>query len=135
MRHTVVVILAAVCMGTNTLALAQDAGAKPPKKNPVKATPESVKAGQQAFAVMCRACHGPIGRGDGTMATKNPPPADLTDAKWDYGSSDGEIFAVILNGVPKEKTVMKGLKGKLADTDIWNIVNYLRSLEARRASK
>ena len=55
--------------------------------------------------------------------------------RWDYGSSDGEIFAVILNGVPKEKTLMKGLKGKLEDTDIWNIVNYLRSLEARRAGK
>ena len=67
------------------------------------------------------------------MASKTQPPSDLTDGTWDHGATDGEIFAVIANGVPKEKTLMKGIKGKVADTDIWNIVNYIRSLEERRA--
>jgi hypothetical protein len=37
-----------------------------------------------------------------------------------------------MNGVPKEKSVMKGVKGKLADTDVWNIVNFLRDLGKKR---
>jgi mono/diheme cytochrome c family protein len=51
----------------------------------------------------------------------------LTDAKWDRGSSDGEIFTVIHDGAGP-KFDMKGYKGKLSDTDIWNVVNYLRSI-------
>lgn len=112
---------------------AQDNAKARALKNPVKPTPESIKAGQQAFNGLCRQCHGPIGRGDGTMASKSQPPADLTDGKWDYGSTDGEIFTIILDGVPKEKTLMRGLKGKVPETEIWNMVNYIRSLEARRA--
>ena len=38
-------------------------------------------------------------------------PADLTDEKWDRGSTDGEIFAVIMKGAGP-KFEMKGLEGK-----------------------
>jgi hypothetical protein len=54
-------------------------------------------------------------------------PADLTDAKWDRGGTDGEIFAVIMAGAGP-KFQMKGYKGKIPDQDVWHIVNYLRSL-------
>ena len=122
-----------VCVVAAGGGLAAQGGNARTLKNPVKSTPESIKAGQQAFNGMCRQCHGPLGRGDGMMASKTQPPSDLTDGTWDHGATDGEIFAVIANGVPKEKTLMKGIKGKVADTDIWNIVNYIRSLEERRA--
>ena len=55
-------------------------------------------------------------------------PADLTDAKWDHGSSDGEIFAVIWNGAPAPKSEMKPMKGTLTEKNVWEIVNYLRSI-------
>lgn len=96
-------------------------------KNPVKPTAESVEKGRAAFTKNCRHCHGVSGKGDGPLAPKNPPPADLTDAKWDHGSSDGEIYAIILNGVGG-KSEMKGYKSQLTPTEIWNIVNFFRSI-------
>jgi mono/diheme cytochrome c family protein len=59
---------------------------------------------------------------------KQPP--DLTDAQWDHGSGDAEIFRVIKRGVPT--TMMPGFDGALPDQQIWNIVNYLRSLRSDR---
>ena len=53
---------------------------------------------------------------------------DLTDDKWDHGSTDGEIYTVIKKGVPP--TMMAGWDGRISDTEIWSIVNYLRALAA-----
>ena len=55
---------------------------------------------------------------------KQPP--DLTDDQWDHGSTDGEIFAVIKKGVPP--TMMAGWDGRISDTEIRNIINYIRTL-------
>lgn len=96
-------------------------------KNPVKATPDSVTKGRQAYNKACRHCHGLRAKGDGPLAPKNPSPADLTDATWDYGSTDGEIFTLIADGVGG-KSEMKGMRSQLTATDMWNIVNFLRSI-------
>ena len=96
-------------------------------KNPVSPTPNSINRGRQAFMKACRHCHGPKGLGDGPLAPKNPSPADLTDAEWKYGSSDGEIFAIISNGVGGDSE-MKGVRSEMTATDMWNIVNFLRSI-------
>ena len=55
---------------------------------------------------------------------------DLTDDQWDHGSSDGEIYAVIKKGIPP--TMMASWDGRIPDTDIWNIVNYLRTLAPKK---
>ena len=55
---------------------------------------------------------------------------DLTDAQWDHGSSDGEIYAVIKRGVPA--TMMAGWDGRIQDEDIWSMVNYIRTLAAKK---
>ena len=102
-----------------------DAGKK--MKNPVAPTKESVEAGKALFQKNCRFCHGADAKGDGPMAPKDTHPSNLTDDKWDRGSTDGEIFLVIANGAGP-KFDMKGNKSKLSDTDMWNIVNYLRSI-------
>lgn len=96
-------------------------------KNPVKATPESIDKGRATFTKACRHCHGASAKGDGPLAPKNPPPSDLTDARWDHGASDGEIFTIITNGVGG-KSDMKGFKSLMTPTDAWNIVNFLRSI-------
>jgi mono/diheme cytochrome c family protein len=96
-------------------------------KNPVQPTPKSVAAGQQAYNRACRQCHGPMGHGDGPLAPKNPSPPNLTDAEWIYGSSDGEIYAIIANGVGGDSE-MKGHRSEMTANDMWNIVNYIRSI-------
>jgi len=98
------------------------------RKNPVAANAASLTAGRALYSKNCRHCHGLRGKGDGPLAPKDPKPADLTDAKWDHGSSDGEIFAVIWNGAPAPKSEMKPMKGTLTEKNVWEIINYLRSL-------
>src|SRR5262252_5928085 len=96
-------------------------------KNPVASSPESIKAGQGLFQKNCRFCHGADAKGNGPMAPEGTHPSNLTDDKWDRGSSDGEIFAVIRDGAGP-KFDMKGFKSKMTEQDMWNIVNFLRSI-------
>ena len=99
--------------------------------NPVAATPESVAAGAAAYAAHCAACHGATGRGDGALAAAaaayGPRPSNLADPTWRHGGGDGEIFAVIRDGIGPD-FAMDAFGDRLAETDIWNLVNFLRSL-------
>jgi len=103
------------------------------RKNPVPSNAASITAGRALYQKNCRHCHGLRGRGDGPLAPRDPKPADLTDAKWDHGSSDGEIFAVIWNGAPSargkaKEAGMVGMKGTLTEKEVWQIVNFIRSI-------
>ena len=99
-------------------------------KNPVESNAASIAAGKAAFQKNCRFCHGAEAKGNGPMAPEGTHPSDLTDAKWDRGGSDGEIFVVIRDGAGP-KFDMKGYKSKMTENDIWNVVNYIRSLQAK----
>jgi mono/diheme cytochrome c family protein len=117
----------------SAIAAGQNPGGNPDAKkmkNPVAPTAASIKAGQAAFQKNCRFCHGEDAKGNGKMAPEGTHPSNLTDAKWDRGDSDGEIFVVIRDGAGP-KFDMKGYKSKMSETDIWNVVNYLRSLQAK----
>ena len=103
-------------------------------KNPVAPTPQSISAGQQTFQKYCKFCHGADAKGNGPMAPEGSHPANLTDDKWDRGSSDGEMFAVISNGAGPE-FVMKGFKSKLTAKEMWDVVNYVRSLGPKDAPR
>jgi mono/diheme cytochrome c family protein len=96
-------------------------------KNPVAPTPQSIAAGQAAFQKYCRFCHGADAKGDGPQAPKDTHPPNLTDEKWDHGSTDAEIFTSIKDGIGP-KLDMKGFNSKLTPQEMWNIVNYIRSL-------
>jgi hypothetical protein len=49
---------------------------------------------------------------------------------WDHGGSDGEIFAIIWNGAPAPKSEMKPMKETLTERNVWDLVNFLRTLGA-----
>ncbi len=101
-------------------------------QNPVPATDDSIAAGKALFTKNCAECHGDSGKGDGEMADMyDPRPANLTDAEWKHGSSDGEIFTVIKNGV--KGTDMKPFGKKLTTDQIWNLVNYIRSIGPKQS--
>jgi len=130
MRRVTTALISVLVCAWVAVAIAQNPGgseAGKKMKNPVPATPESVAAGKALFQKNCRFCHGAEGKGNGPMAPEGTHPSDLTDAKWDRGSTDGEIFLVIREGAGP-KFDMKGFKSKLSETDTWNIVNYVRSL-------
>ena len=98
-------------------------------KNPVAAAPESVAAGQQLYAKYCRFCHGADAKGNGPMAPKGTHPPDLTAGKAQE-LTDGEIFAVIRDGAGPHQE-MKPFKGKMQEQEMWNVVNYLRSIGSK----
>lgn len=96
-------------------------------KNPVAVSTASITAGAAAYKKYCAFCHGADAKGNGPLAPKDSNPPDLTDATWTLASTDGEIYKVIADGAgPNSKMV--GFKGKIPDQDLWNIVNYMRSL-------
>jgi mono/diheme cytochrome c family protein len=66
-------------------------------------------------------------RRGGSGSDISPPAPDLTDKEWKRGSTDGEIFSVIKNGVPPDLS-MEPWGDRIKDPKIWNVVNYLRSL-------
>jgi mono/diheme cytochrome c family protein len=101
-----------------------------PPTSPVASSSSSIAEGRQLFAKQCATCHGPGAKGDGKSGlTLNPRPANLTDETWKHGSTDGEIFLIIRDGV--QQTGMRGFSGRLTSREMWNIVNYLRTLRAR----
>ena len=97
---TVVIAIAVLTLAAINVR-AQNPGGDPSAakvKNPVAASATSVTAGAAAYKKYCSFCHGVAAKGDGPLAPKGTMPADLTDAKWDRGSTDGEIFATIMAG-------------------------------------
>ena len=121
------ILLAAI---TSILVMAQGNPEAAKVKNPVAVTPESLDAGKAIYTRRCAVCHGTNGTG-GSGSDISPPAPDLTDAEWKHGSTDGEIFDVIKNGVPPELN-MEPWGDRIKDPDIWNVVNYVRSLAKKK---
>jgi mono/diheme cytochrome c family protein len=95
--------------------------------NPVPPAAKSIAAGAQLYQKYCKACHGEDATGDGPLAPKDVHPPNLRDAEWKYGASDGEIFVNIRDGIGP-KFDMKSWKSRMTTNEIWNVVNYLRSI-------
>lgn len=102
-------------------------------QNPVPSDEASIAAGKTIYADQCAGCHGDAGKGDGPMAayTGDPAPSDLTDAEWKHGSSDGEIYTAIHDGI--DGTAMKDFEKDLKADEIWKIVTYVRTLGPKPA--
>jgi mono/diheme cytochrome c family protein len=93
--------------------------------NPSKATPTSIAAGKKAYQNDCAMCHGKEGGGDGDLA------ADMKLKLRDYRDvavlkdlSDTDIYSIIANG----KGQMTGEEGRMKPDQVWDVVNYVRSL-------
>ena len=96
------------------------------RTNPVEPTEEAVKAGKALYEKHCLMCHGDEGKGDGP-ATKfiKPAPSDMTTADAQARMSDGEIFYKVTKG----KTPMPPTERKMSETERWQVVHYLRTLQ------
>jgi mono/diheme cytochrome c family protein len=101
-------------------------------KNPESKTTESIEDGKKLYQRHCASCHGPNGKGDGSMALAGGTPSDLTDETWDFGSTDGEIFVAIRDGVSSD---MLAYKDKLNEKQIWQLVNFIRSIGPKSGPK
>jgi len=98
-------------------------------KNPIASTPESIAAGKVVYA-KCAPCHGITGEG-GPGNDLIPAAPSLVDDMWDHGSTDGEIFDNIKNGVGPDFNMVPW-KDQWKDEQIWNVVNYVRSIAKKK---
>ena len=137
-RLAAVCAVAIVCLAGSVMAR-QAPGKDDPEaakiKNPVASTPESIGAGQKTFQSLCAGCHGKDGKAGIIISViedrGGTQPPDLTDEKWDHGSSDGELFMVVKKGVAPDY-FMAPWDGRASDTEIWNMVNYIKSLSQKK---
>src|SRR5581483_3960108 len=89
-------------------------------KNPFAGNMEAIAFGKTLYEATCTGyCHTTA---TATRASRCP---NLFDCEWKHGSTDGDIYNTINNGVPN--TEMVGFKGRLPDEMLWKIVAYLRS--------
>ena len=104
-------------------------------KNPTEATADSVASGKKLFMFFCAACHGPGAKGDGGIygAFGGGSPTNLTEDAWQRAMSDGEIFTVIRDGI--QLVEMAGFKKRMTDPQIWDVVNFVRSVAEHPAAK
>ena len=95
-------------------------------ENPTLADEGSVARGAELFAINCQMCHGPAGKGNGTIAPYliNFKPADLSSTVV-QSKSDGSIFLTISNGIEGR---MPSLNENLTVPERWDVVNFIRTL-------
>jgi mono/diheme cytochrome c family protein len=100
--------------------------------NPVKPTAASLAAGKKQYGYDCAMCHGNDGDGKGDLATDMKLKLlDYTDPAALKGMTDGELFYIIKNG----KGDMPSEGDRAKPEEIWNLVNYVRSLSKNSANK
>ena len=92
--------------------------------NPVATDPAAVTAGGKTYAEKCAKCHGADAEGKGHH------PSLRTQKMQD--ATPGEIYWVITHG-----TGMHGMPGfgKLSDTERWQLVSYIKSLQGASAGQ
>jgi mono/diheme cytochrome c family protein len=129
LSQTITAALALACLGRIIIVAQGNPGAAK-VTNPVGPTAESVAAGKQIFQRSCAPCHGLSAEG-GPGNDLIPAAPDLTDDTWDHGSTDGEIFDNIKNGVAPDFNMVPW-KDTLKDDEIWSVVNYLRSIAKKK---
>jgi mono/diheme cytochrome c family protein len=97
-------------------------------KNPVPLTPLILAEGRAHFADHCAGCHGNDGKGQSGIGRQMYPKAPDMTAAPTQSLPDGELFAIIENGV--RLTGMPGFGSGTADSAhaSWTLVHFIRQL-------
>jgi len=94
-------------------------------QNTVKPSDASIKEGYEIYKKNCMVCHGKTGMGDGVKAKNLETfPGNLTSSEF-QSQPDGYIFYESKIG----RNEMPKYEGKLEDSEIWNVINYIRTLK------
>ncbi len=114
-----------------TISALTEAPAVTELTNPTALTVDSVTAGRGVFVNSCEQCHGASARGGGPLAyTTQIAPADLLSGHL-LQHTDGDIEYWIANGLPGG---MPAWQGKLTQTQIWDVVDFLRAINTGQAT-
>jgi cytochrome c553 len=93
-------------------------------KNPLEFNRENLMLGQNAYDTYCIVCHGPSGKGNGTIVPKFPMPPTLHSEKVNNWS-DGRLFHVMTVG----QNLMPAYSDQVTVEQRWAIAYYIRVLQ------
>ena len=99
-------------------------------KNPIPLTPDILHEAESHFADHCATCHGNDGKGQTEIGQHLYPKAPDMTLPDTQNLSDGELFAIIENGV--RMTGMPGWGNGTAESAYgsWTLVHFIRHLPA-----
>src|SRR4029078_5391389 len=112
-------LLAAVCVVSGALLLAQEPPKHPAAANPHLGNKDSVRSGMAAYSVSCADCH------DIDAGGYRGPDLVTFIAS---GATDERLFDTIRKGVPG--TEMPAQDDDMSDNDILQIIAYLRNISS-----
>lgn len=104
-------------------AAAQRAALVPPGP---AVTPDLAARGEERFRAFCAPCHGPSGRGDGTVVSRGFPPPPSYHEERLRALSPEQIVAVITRGRGR----MFPQADQVVPEDRWAIAHYVKRLQA-----
>lgn len=141
MKRVMFLLAAALALGG--MLPAQQGGQPPPapefkippeavkRENPVKPTDSSVAQGKSLFRTQCAMCHGATGDGKGDLAVSMElKMKDYRNAAALKDMTDGELFYILEKG----KGSMPGEEGRMKPNQMWNMINFIRSLAKKEAA-
>ena len=105
------------------------------RKNPFASSPQAVAEGRSHFADHCAICHSNDGSGDTEMGRNLYPRAPDMRSSHTQELSDGEIFAIIKNGVRLTGMPAWGSDTPADDAATWQLVSFVRHLPRITASE
>jgi putative heme-binding domain-containing protein len=85
-------------------------------KNPVEGQPKAIERGEYVYKKRCSTCHGFDARG-----YRAP---DLTAGPYSRGTSDAQLFRVIMRGIPRTEMPANALD----EDDAWALIAYIRTV-------
>ena len=95
--------------------------------NPLKDNAAATLEGKKTYTTYCTPCHGSKGKGDGiASAGLSRQPANHTSAAIQQ-QTDGALAWMISEG----NTPMPAYKKSLSPTQIWQLVDFIRTLKAK----
>ena len=101
------------------------------KYNPFPITQAAIADGQELYNYYCGICHGDKGEGDGYLVRDNggkypAQPANFLLEEF-VNASNGRYYHSIIFG----KNAMGAYSDKLSYEERWNVIHYIRSLQAK----
>jgi mono/diheme cytochrome c family protein len=95
------------------------------KPNPIRPTVKSIAEGKRIYGYDCAMCHGDNGDGKGDLAgDMKLTLKDFRDPSSLKETTDGDMFYIIEKG----KGQMPGEGNRETPEELWNIINFVRSL-------
>ncbi len=101
--------------------------------NPYPISADGLARGKELYNIYCGICHGEKGNGVGYLVSEDNPnaayiaqPANFLSAEF-LSASNGRYYHAIMYG----KNVMGGYADKLSYEERWQVIHYIRALQAK----